>query len=74
MANKAGAGSVSQAEFLLVPSVNGKISREARSHTKSRDIKYQQTQGLLVKTVIPLIEMMDTLMKAVVTKQEIDPH
>ncbi|XP_067654424.1 uncharacterized protein [Haliotis asinina] len=60
-------------ELLVVPRVNEEIWNGARPHTRGRDLKLQQTQGLLVKTAIPLVELMNTLMNAVMQKQAVNP-
>ncbi|XP_046571141.1 uncharacterized protein LOC124279372 [Haliotis rubra] len=59
-------------EALRVPKANEEIWQQAKPATRTRDLRAQQTQGLMVKAMIPLIQLTDALMSAIVTKSEVD--
>ncbi|XP_067680279.1 uncharacterized protein [Haliotis asinina] len=60
-------------EYLMSPRVNAVIWHEARAMTRSKDINLQRIQNLLDKATTPVIQMMDSLMSAVVHKKDINP-
>ncbi|XP_046575441.1 uncharacterized protein LOC124283427 [Haliotis rubra] len=59
-------------EALRVPKANEEIWQQAKPATRTKDLRAQQTQGLMVKAMIPLIQLTDALMSAIVTKSEVD--
>ena len=51
-------------EMVQVPKVNLEIWQKLRGNTRSRDIKQQRVQQRLVKSQIPLIQVIEELLKA----------
>ncbi|XP_046553072.1 uncharacterized protein LOC124262610 [Haliotis rubra] len=59
-------------EGLTVPRINEEIWHQAKAHTKSKDLKSQHLQGLLIKAMIPLVQITDSLMAVVTDGKELD--